>query len=109
MIGMTEQQQPQLNWEASAHATHPQVSTSLPSEVETCLKNARFVHSPLHVIAMLFLILTVLVASSCDLRRPLPSHLSNELYLPSQHAFPPRPHHHNDNESLVEENHEFAF
>lgn len=36
-------QPPQLNWEASATATHPQVSSTLPSEVETCLKNARFV------------------------------------------------------------------
>lgn len=36
-------QSPQLNWEASATATHPQVSSTLPSEVETCLKNARFV------------------------------------------------------------------
>jgi len=42
---MTDIQQPQLNWEASATATHPQVSSSLPSEVETCLKNARFVWS----------------------------------------------------------------
>jgi len=40
---MTDVQQPQLNWEASAAATHPQVSSSLPSEVEACLKNARFV------------------------------------------------------------------
>ncbi|KAF6222982.1 hypothetical protein HO133_001033 [Letharia lupina] len=41
---MTETQQPPLNWEASATATHPQVSSSLPSEVEACLKNARFLH-----------------------------------------------------------------
>ena len=40
---MTEALQSQLNWEASATATHPQVSSSLPPEVETCLKNARFV------------------------------------------------------------------
>ena len=40
---MAEAQPPQLNWEASATATHPQVSSDLPSEVETCLKNARFV------------------------------------------------------------------
>ena len=38
----TVQQQP-LNWEASATTTHPQVSSTLPSEVVTCLKNARFV------------------------------------------------------------------
>ena len=40
---MAEVQHPQLNWEASATATHQQVSSTLPAEVETCLKNARFV------------------------------------------------------------------
>lgn len=42
---MAEVQQPPLNWEASASATHPQISSTLPPEVETCLKNARFVCS----------------------------------------------------------------
>lgn len=48
IIAMTETQQSPLNWEASATATHPQVSSSLPIEVEACLKNARFVrfHAP---------------------------------------------------------------
>ncbi|KAL8913583.1 MAG: hypothetical protein Q9171_001667 [Xanthocarpia ochracea] len=41
---MAEVQHPPLNWEASATATHPQVSSTLPPEVETCLKNARFLH-----------------------------------------------------------------
>ncbi|KKY24803.1 putative pyridoxamine phosphate oxidase [Phaeomoniella chlamydospora] len=36
--------QPPLNYEASSTATHPQVSNSLPSEVVTCLNNARFLH-----------------------------------------------------------------
>ena len=43
ILAMTEVHHSQLNWEASATATHPQVSSSLPSEVETCLKNVRFV------------------------------------------------------------------
>lgn len=34
---------PPLNYEASDTMTHPQVSSSLPPEVVTCLKNARFV------------------------------------------------------------------
>ena len=34
---------PPLNYEASITTTHPQVSSSLPPEVVTCLKNARFV------------------------------------------------------------------
>ena len=34
---------PPLNYEASNTKTHPQVSSSLPAEVVTCLKNARFV------------------------------------------------------------------
>lgn len=42
---MTEVQQSPLNWEASATVTHPQVCSSLPSEVEACLKNARFVRA----------------------------------------------------------------
>ncbi|KAI4162740.1 MAG: hypothetical protein LQ342_003627 [Letrouitia transgressa] len=37
-------QHPPLNWEASATATHPLISPTLPTEVETCLKNARFLH-----------------------------------------------------------------
>lgn len=35
---------PPLNYEASDTMTHPQVSSSLPPEVVTCLKNARFLH-----------------------------------------------------------------
>ncbi|KAL8752718.1 MAG: hypothetical protein Q9184_005649 [Pyrenodesmia sp. 2 TL-2023] len=41
---MTDIHPPPLNWEASASATNPTVSTSLPPEVETCLQNARFLH-----------------------------------------------------------------
>ncbi|KAI4196562.1 MAG: hypothetical protein LQ350_006494 [Teloschistes chrysophthalmus] len=62
---MAEVQQPPLNWEASATATHPQVSSSLPSEVETCLKNARFLH-----------------LATCDALHPHVS-LMNYTYLPS--------------------------
>ena len=40
---MADPTQPPLNWEASATTTHPQICASLPSEVEACLKNARFV------------------------------------------------------------------
>ncbi|KAL8916461.1 MAG: hypothetical protein Q9208_008493 [Pyrenodesmia sp. 3 TL-2023] len=40
---MTDTHPPPLNWEASASATNPTVSTTLPPEVETCLQNARFV------------------------------------------------------------------
>ncbi|KAL9603574.1 MAG: hypothetical protein Q9219_001077 [cf. Caloplaca sp. 3 TL-2023] len=62
---MTELQRPPLNWEASATATHPQISTSLPPEVETCLKNARFLH-----------------LATCDALHPHVS-LMNYTYLPS--------------------------
>ncbi|MCJ1308323.1 hypothetical protein MMC25_001976 [Agyrium rufum] len=41
---MTDIQPSPLNWEASATTTHPQISSSLPSEVVTCLRNARFLH-----------------------------------------------------------------
>ena len=41
---MAEAHQPPLNYEASATTTHPQISTSLPPEVATCLRNARFLH-----------------------------------------------------------------
>ncbi|KAL9099781.1 MAG: hypothetical protein Q9163_004768 [Psora crenata] len=54
-----------LNWEASATATHPQVSSTLPPEVETCLKNARFLH-----------------LATCDALSPHIS-LMNYTYLPS--------------------------
>ncbi|MCJ1418936.1 hypothetical protein MMC32_005287 [Xylographa parallela] len=33
-----------LNWQASATTTNPQISTSLPAEVVSCLKHARFLH-----------------------------------------------------------------
>ncbi|KAL8719245.1 MAG: hypothetical protein Q9225_003730 [Loekoesia sp. 1 TL-2023] len=69
---MTELQHPPLNWEASATATHPQVSTSLPPEVETCLKNARFLH-----------------LATCDALYPHVS-LMNYTYLPST-PFDPSP------------------
>ncbi|KAI4175136.1 MAG: hypothetical protein LQ343_001897 [Gyalolechia ehrenbergii] len=69
---MTEVQQPPLNWEASAAATHPQVSTSLPPEVDTCLKNARFLH-----------------LATCDALYPHVS-LMNYTYLPST-PFDPNP------------------
>ncbi|KAI5301957.1 hypothetical protein KEM56_001187 [Ascosphaera pollenicola] len=36
--------QPPLSYEASATETRPEVSSSLPSEVVTCLKNSRFLH-----------------------------------------------------------------
>ncbi|KAL8772084.1 MAG: hypothetical protein Q9209_002750 [Squamulea sp. 1 TL-2023] len=62
---MAEIQQPPLNWEASATATHPQVSSTLPPEVETCLKNARFLH-----------------LATCDALYPHVS-LMNYTYLPS--------------------------
>ncbi|KAK2753812.1 hypothetical protein FQN55_000176 [Onygenales sp. PD_40] len=35
---------PPLSYEASATTTHPLLATSLPSEVVSCLKNARFLH-----------------------------------------------------------------
>ncbi|KAL6713629.1 hypothetical protein ACLMJK_009094 [Lecanora helva] len=69
---MAAVEQPQLNWEASATATHPQVSSSLPSEVETCLKNARFLH-----------------LATCDSMYPHIS-LMNYTYLPST-PFTPDP------------------
>ncbi|KAL8869722.1 MAG: hypothetical protein Q9198_007815, partial [Flavoplaca austrocitrina] len=62
---MAEVQQPPLNWEASASATHPQISSTLPPEVETCLKNARFLH-----------------LATCDALYPHVS-LMNYTYLPS--------------------------
>jgi hypothetical protein len=40
---MADGHHPPLNYEASATTTHPHVSTTLPPEVATCLKNARFV------------------------------------------------------------------
>lgn len=79
---MTEVHLPRLNWEASATATHPQVSSSLPSEVETCLKNARFVSGlpPLCI----YISLTCDKAPSRNLRCHVP-HISlmNYTYLPS--------------------------
>lgn len=41
---MTDSHNPPLNYEASATTTHPIVSSTLPSEVSQCLKNARFLH-----------------------------------------------------------------
>ncbi|KAJ9607672.1 hypothetical protein H2200_007750 [Cladophialophora chaetospira] len=41
---MADTHNPPLNYEASNTTTNPQVSTTLPSEVSQCLKNARFLH-----------------------------------------------------------------
>ncbi|KIV88327.1 hypothetical protein PV10_08020 [Exophiala mesophila] len=41
---MAESHNPPLNYEASATSTHRTTSTTLPSEVSQCLKNARFLH-----------------------------------------------------------------
>ncbi|KAL8815603.1 MAG: hypothetical protein Q9223_005273 [Gallowayella weberi] len=90
-MSMTEIQPP-LHWEASATATHPQVSSSLPPEVETCLKNARFVRPPR----------SSLFQSSASADRPSQLHLAtcdalyphvslmNYTYLPST-PFDPNP------------------
>ena len=40
---MADSNRPPLNWESSAASTHAQICSNLPSEVEACLKNARFV------------------------------------------------------------------
>ncbi|KAI9796049.1 MAG: hypothetical protein M1835_004715 [Candelina submexicana] len=63
---------PTLNWEASATTTHPQVSSTLPSEVTACLNNARFLH-----------------LATCDSLYPHVS-LMNYTYLPST-PFSPHP------------------
>ncbi|KAI9819146.1 MAG: hypothetical protein M1827_007302 [Pycnora praestabilis] len=63
---------PTLNWEASAGRTHQQVSSTLPSEVIACLKNARFLH-----------------LATCDSLFPHVS-LMNYTYLPST-PFTPHP------------------
>lgn len=101
---MTEVQQPPLNWEASATATHPQVSSSLPSEVEACLKNARFVcvcdlKSPWEI-------LTQQTATSCDMRCLVSPYLSDELYIPSLDALQPQPSYYNDHEPIVQKDFE---
>ncbi|KAI9788177.1 MAG: hypothetical protein M1833_003115, partial [Piccolia ochrophora] len=57
--------QPPLNYEASATATHPELSRTPPSEVVACLKNARFLH-----------------LATCDALYPHVS-LMNYTYLPS--------------------------
>ncbi|OJD18019.1 hypothetical protein AJ78_01911 [Emergomyces pasteurianus Ep9510] len=41
---MAEAQHPPLSYEASATTTHPHFASSLPPEVISCLKNARFLH-----------------------------------------------------------------
>ncbi|KAJ9248336.1 pyridoxamine phosphate oxidase [Paecilomyces variotii] len=41
---MADTRNPPLTYEASATTTHPHIATSLPSEVVSCLKNARFLH-----------------------------------------------------------------
>ncbi|KAI9833298.1 MAG: hypothetical protein M1819_003693 [Sarea resinae] len=58
-------QQPPLSYEASANPTHPEASSDLPSEVVTCLKNARYLH-----------------LATCDSLWPHVS-LMNYTYLPS--------------------------
>lgn len=88
ILDMTDLQQAQLNWEASATATHPQVSSSLPPEVEACLKNARFVRlnslieDNANISAKLHL-------ATCDRMYPHIS-LMNYTYLPST-PFKPDP------------------
>ncbi|PGH00441.1 hypothetical protein AJ79_08214 [Helicocarpus griseus UAMH5409] len=41
---MAESHHPPLSYEASATTTHPHFASSLPPEVVSCLKNARFLH-----------------------------------------------------------------
>ncbi|KAL8745333.1 MAG: hypothetical protein Q9190_002521 [Brigantiaea leucoxantha] len=78
---MAEVQQPPLNWEASATTTHPQVSSTLPSEVEACLKNARFVNSS-GSMTSLGLTVSQLHLATCDAMFPHVS-LMNYTYLQS--------------------------
>ena len=79
-----------LNWEASATTTHPQVCASLPTEVETCLKNARFVGISVHPSSVgIQADLEQLHLATCDALLPHIS-LMNYTYLPST-PFSPNP------------------
>ena len=100
ILAMTEVHLPRLNWEASATATHPQVSSSLPSEVETCLKNARFVSGlpPLYI----YISLTCDKAPSRNLRCHVPPHLPHELHLPALNALQPYSSDHYDYKSNIQ-------
>lgn len=99
-------QQP-LNWEASATATHPQITSSLPSEVETCLKNARFVCSSDFSLHAQTQRTNHRLATSRHLRRSLPSHLTHELYVSTLDPLPPKPSHHHDDQPFLQKDPQF--
>ena len=85
---MADPSRPPLNWESSATTTHPQLCASLPSEVEACLKNARFVGiAP--TFSRGFADRLYSVASSGNLRRFFPTHLPHELHLSAVHTLQP--------------------
>lgn len=80
---MAAPMQPPLNWEASATTTHPEVCASLPTEVETCLQNARFVGiTPFFSCYRAMADLLQLHLATCDAMFPHIS-LMNYTYLPS--------------------------
>jgi hypothetical protein len=80
---MTDNYNAPLNWEASATATNIQISSTLPSEVVACLKNARFVSSPSEMkLTTLMLMQTQLHLATCSDLVPHVS-LMNYTYLPS--------------------------
>ena len=101
---MNDLHQPPLNWEASATTTHPQISSSLPSEVEACLKSARFVNLGYGLEQMLKL--NSFAATSCNMQRSLSSRIANELYLPAIDTFCSNTSHYHDNQSIVQKDHE---
>ena len=111
---MPELQNPPLNWEASATTTNPQISSTLPSEVITCLKNARFVSTSLHnhclqpspSLLEYEQQLTISTAPPRNMHRPLSPHLPHELHLPPQHTLHSPPFHNNDHKPFLEENHQ---
>ena len=90
-----------LNWQASATTTNPQISTSLPSEVVSCLKHARFVSGIMNTEN--YRLVDVPAASPSNMLRSVPPRLPHELHLPAFHAFLPSPHHNNDHQPILEE------
>lgn len=103
------QSQSPLNWEASATTTNPEVLSSLPAEVEACLKNARFVraHLPFPLDTHQSQAnRTALTAPSRNMRQLLPPRLPHELHLPRFHPIYSLAQHHHDHQPVLEENHQ---
>jgi hypothetical protein len=111
-FNMADGHHPPLNYEASATTTHPHVSTTLPPEVATCLKNARFVRplSPsVHLPSKQQLTLKCSAPprynlNTCLIQRPTSPCLPNELYLSPVLAISLSPHHNNDHKCSISQN-----